>query len=296
MAGLFLATEYSVYMLNRKIYNWKCKDRTLTLGERTLVMGILNVTPDSFSDGGDYSDPSATVERALRMVDEGADIIDIGGESTRPGAEPVSVEEEIKRTVPIISNIRALSDIPISIDTMKAETALEALEAGADIINDVSAFEVDPSMADVAARTKAGIVLMHMKGSPKTMQDDPSYGNVVEEIQGYLQDRIDVATTLGVESDRIMVDPGIGFGKTVEHNLELLHGISRFGKMAPVLIGASRKSLISHLLNRDDPTQRLAGSLGIAGWSAIQGAHILRVHDVIDTCDVCHIVDTLLKR
>ncbi|MDF7823078.1 dihydropteroate synthase [Pontiellaceae bacterium B12227] len=279
----------------RSRYNWKCKDRTLVLGQRTLVMGILNTTPDSFSDGGDFSDPSAAVERALQMAAEGADLIDIGGESTRPGAEPVSVKEEILRTVPIIGKIRAHSDVPISIDTMKAETAFQALEAGADIINDVSAFEADPEMAGVAAESKAGVVLMHMKGSPKTMQDDPNYGNAVQEILHYLQSRIDYATERGVDADRIMIDPGIGFGKTVEHNLELLRTIPMFGKTAPVLIGASRKSLIGHLLNREDPAQRLAGSLGVAGWSALCGAHILRVHDVIDTCDVCRIVDTLCE-
>ncbi|MEI6892908.1 MAG: dihydropteroate synthase [Pontiella sp.] len=282
-------------MTPRTLYDWTCKNRTLKLGERTLVMGILNVTPDSFSDGGHFSDPSAAVERALQMVEEGADLIDIGGESTRPGAEPISVADEIKRTIPVIRRLRAISDVPISIDTMKAETAFQAVEAGADIINDVSAFEADPEMAHIAAKTKAGVILMHMKGSPKTMQDDPYYGNVVQEIQHYLKVRMDYATEMGVEANRIMIDPGIGFGKTVEHNMELLRGIPMFGKKAPVLIGASRKSLISHLLNRDDPAQRLAGSLGLAGWAAMSGAHILRVHDVIDTCDVCRIMDTLLK-
>ncbi|MDF7798768.1 dihydropteroate synthase [Pontiellaceae bacterium B1224] len=280
-------------MSSRLCYNWKCKDRTLELGRRTLVMGILNVTPDSFSDGGDFSDPSAAVERALEMVQQGADIIDIGGESTRPGAEPVSVAEEINRTVPIIGKIREHSDIPISIDTMKSTVAFQALEAGADIINDVSAFEADPNMAETASETRAGVVLMHMKGSPKTMQNDPTYGNAAAEILQYLQGRIDYAVARGVEKNAIAIDPGIGFGKTLEHNLVLLRDIPMFGKTAPVLIGASRKSLIGKILNREDPALRLAGSLGIAGWSAQRGAHILRVHDVIDTCDVCRIVDTL---
>jgi len=280
-------------MTPRPNYEWVCKDRTLQLGQRTVVMGILNVTPDSFSDGGHFSDPSAAVARALQMVQEGADLIDIGGESTRPGAEPVSVSEEINRTVPIISNIREHSDIPISIDTMKSAVAFQALEAGANIINDVSAFEADPSMVDVAAKTRAGVVLMHMKGSPKTMQDDPTYGNAAVEILQYLQSRIDFSIAQGVERNAIVLDPGIGFGKTLEHNLSLLRTLPLFGKTAPLLIGASRKSLIGNLLNREDPAQRLAGSLGIAGWAALHGAHILRVHDVIDTCDVCRIMDTL---
>lgn len=279
--------------MNRRIYNWKCGKHTLQLGEKTRVMGILNVTPDSFSDGGDFVDPDDAVKRALQMVEEGADIIDIGGESTRPGAAPVSVEEEIKRTVPVIKKLRAQSDVLISIDTMKSETALRALEAGANIINDVSGFEADPKMLDVAAESGAGVILMHMKGTPQTMQDNPTYEDAVGEVLHYLEERIAFAVRGGVRRECIVVDPGIGFGKTLEHNLQLLRGIPDLGKSAPVLIGASRKSMIDKLLDREDPNQRWAGSLGIAGWSAALGAHILRVHDVIDTCDVCRIVDTL---
>lgn len=279
----------------RTIHNWRCRDRVLKLGERTLVMGILNVTPDSFSDGGDFSDPSAAVERTLEMVAQGADIIDIGGESTRPGSEPVPVEEEIKRTVPVIERIRAQSDAFISIDTMKAEVASRALEAGADIINDVSAFEADAGMAEVAAKSGAGVVLMHMKGSPQTMQDNPDYGNVVTEVRNYLQERIDFAAQNGVERGRIAIDPGIGFGKTVEHNLELLRGLPELAECgSPILVGASRKSFIGNVTGHKDPAKRLAGSLGAAAWAAVHGAHILRVHDVIDTCDICRLVDTLL--
>jgi dihydropteroate synthase len=281
-------------MTNRRIYNWSCRDRTLKLGERTLVMGILNVTPDSFSDGGAYSHENAAVERALQMVEEGADIIDIGGESTRPGAEPVPETEEIRRTVPIISNIREHSDIPISIDTMKAEVAFQALEAGADIINDVSAFKADDQMAATAERTGAGVVLMHKKGSPETMQDDPEYHDVVGEVQVYLQARMDFAAQHGIARDRMVIDPGIGFGKTVEHNLELLRALPELSACcSPILIGASRKSFIGQLTGRKDPADRMAGSLGIAAWSILQGAHILRVHDVIDTCDVCRMLDTV---
>ena len=279
----------------RKIYNWNCRDRVLKLGERTRVMGILNVTPDSFSDGGDFSDPAAAVARAVEMAAQGANIIDIGGESTRPGAEPVSAAEEIRRTLPVVEGIRAQSDVFISIDTMKAEVALRALEAGADIINDVSAFEADLNMVEVAAKTRAGVVLMHMKGVPQTMQDEPNYGDVVPEVCTYLEGRLDFAAKRGVRHDRMVIDPGIGFGKTGEHNLELLRGLPELaGCGSPILVGASRKSFIGQVLGRSNPAVRLAGSLGVAAWAAMQGAHILRVHDVIDTCDVCRLVDTLL--
>lgn len=280
-------------MIERKKYDWVCRDRTVRLGEKTRVMGILNVTPDSFSDGGHFLDPEIAVQHALQMVEEGANIIDIGGESTRPGAASVSVKEEIKRTIPIISNLREQSDVLISIDTMKADVASLALEAGADIINDVSGFEADPNMVGVAADSGAGVILMHMKGTPQTMQDNPTYEDAVGEVFHYLEERIAFAVSRGVRRECIVVDPGIGFGKTLEHNLQLLRGIPDLGKSAPVLIGASRKSMIGKLLDREDPDQRLAGSLGIAGWSVALGAHILRVHDVIDTCDVCRIVDTL---
>jgi len=266
------------------------------LGERTLVMGILNTTPDSFSDGGNFSDPNAAVARALEMVAQGADIIDIGGESTRPGADPVSAAEEIKRTIPIIDRIREQSDIPISIDTMKSEVAFRALDAGADIINDVSAGKAAPAMVDLAAQTSAGIILMHMKGSPKTMQNDPSYGNVVRETGTYLQSRAESAVKAGVDPSQIVIDPGIGFGKTTEHNLDLLRNLPALIKYDfPVLVGASRKRFIGELAGRGNTEDRLGGSLGVAAWANIQGAHILRVHDVLETCDVCRILDTLFR-
>jgi dihydropteroate synthase len=283
-------------MMTRRIYNWQCRDSTVVLGRRTLVMGILNVTPDSFSDGGHYSDPSAAVDRALEMVAQGADIIDIGGESTRPGAAPVQAEEEIGRTVPVIQRLREQSDVLVSIDTMKADTATRALEAGADIINDVSALEADPGMVDVAAETQAGLVLMHMKGSPQTMQNHPDYESVVREVGVYLSERLHFAQEHGVARNRIAIDPGIGFGKTVEHNLELLRGLPRLAECdAPLLAGVSRKSFIGRILNRENPMERRAGSLGAAAWAVMRGAHILRTHDVIDTCDVCGLVDTLLS-
>jgi dihydropteroate synthase len=278
----------------RKVYGWKCGNRELLLGRRTLVMGILNVTPDSFSDGGSCADADEAAEHALAMAAEGADIIDIGGESTRPGAEPVPEAEEIGRTVPVIERIRAHSDIPISIDTMKAGVARRAMEAGADIINDVSAFTADDRMAGTAAETGAGAVLMHMKGSPRTMQNNPLYADVVSEVRDYLQARITSATAHGVSRERLIIDPGIGFGKTTEHNLALLRGLPQLAECGvPLLVGASRKRFIGQLTGKENPRDRLAGSLGAAAWAAMQGAHILRVHDVIQTCDVCRIVDTL---
>ncbi|VGO22155.1 dihydropteroate synthase [Pontiella sulfatireligans] len=282
-------------MTNRRTYNWKCRNLTLKLGDRTLVMGILNATPDSFSDGGDFYDINAAVDRALDMEAQGADIIDIGGESTRPGATPVPALEEIKRTLPVIEKIREHSSVPISIDTMKAETAFQALEAGANIINDISAFETDPKMVEVAAQTAAGAVLMHMKGTPQTMQDDPAYANVVQDVRSYLQQRMDFAASHGVGREHLVVDPGIGFGKTLEHNLDVMRRLPDLAECGrPLLVGASRKSFIGQLLGRDNPAERLSGSLGAAAWAVLQGAHILRVHDVIETCDVCRMLDTFV--
>ena len=278
-------------------YDWSCRNRTLKLGGRTLVMGILNVTPDSFSDGNHYSDPHAAVDRALEMVEQGVDLIDVGGESTRPGATPITAKEEIQRVVPVISALRSQLNIPISIDTMKAQTALQAVEAGAEIINDISALEADQKMVEVVKETGAGLVLMHMKGLPKTMQNEPTYTHVVREVGLYLKERIAFAEQQGVSREQIIVDPGIGFGKTAEHNLILLQKLSELAECGrPLLIGASRKSFIGKVLNRKDPRERLAGSLGVAAWAAIQGAHILRVHDVIETCDVCKLMDTLLVK
>jgi len=282
-------------MVERRVHEWHCRSRTVALGERTLVMGILNTTPDSFSDGGDFSDPSAAVEHALEMAAQGADIIDVGGESTRPGAASVSEVEEIRRTVPIIGKIREHSDVLVSIDTTKAAVAFQALEAGADIINDVSALEADGKMTSVAAESLAGIILMHRKGSSKTMQKNPSYGNVVRDVRTYLEARAKACTLFGIESNRLVVDPGIGFGKTTAHNLELLRGLPELAECGyPVLAGASRKNFIGQTTGRADPRERLGGSLGVAAWAVLHGTHILRVHDIIDTCDACQLLDTLL--
>jgi dihydropteroate synthase len=283
-------------MNKRTIHDWRYRSRTLRLGERTCVMGILNVTPDSFSDGGSFIEPNAAVDRALEMVEQGADIIDIGGESTRPGADSVSADDEIRRTVPIIEKIREQSDIPVSIDTTKSDVARLALEAGADVINDVSAFESDPAMAGLAAEYGAGVILMHMQGTPRTMQSNPVYENVVGEVCAYLKSRITVAAQHGIAHDRIVVDPGIGFGKTTEHNLSLLRGLTTLAACgSPLLVGTSRKSFVGQLTGRKAPMDRRAGSLGAAAWAVANGAHILRVHDVLDTCDVCRMLDTFIS-
>lgn len=276
-----------------KPLQWACASNQLTF-ERPLVMGILNVTPDSFSDGGLDANPEEAIARGLRLEAAGADILDVGGESTRPGAEAVSARQELHRVLPVLAGLLEQGcRIPLSIDTQKAAVARAAIEAGACIINDVSAATTDRDMAEVAARTGAGLVLMHMRGIPATMQDQPEYTNVVDTVCGYLQQRMDAVMAKGVQLDCIVVDPGIGFGKTLEHNLDLLNAIPKLAKLGrPVLIGASRKSLLEPLTGRsvDD---RLAGSLALAAWSQQQGAHILRVHDVKETCDLVHVLATL---
>lgn len=241
-------------------------------------MGIVNVTPDSFSDGNMYLQPSAAVARAFQLIDDGADIIDIGGESTRPGSESVSVEEELRRVIPIIEKIRAGSNIPISIDTTKSEVARQALATGADIVNDISALKFDEKMMSTVAQTNAAVVLMHIKGTPKTMQSDPGYDNIVAEISSFLQKRIDACKNAGIE--KIIIDPGIGFGKTLEHNLEIFRRLDEFQKLGfPVLVGPSRKSFIGALTGLS-VDERLEGTAAAVAVSVMRGANILRVHDV----------------
>jgi dihydropteroate synthase len=254
-----------------------------------LVMGILNVTPDSFSDGGDYFTRDAAGAHALNMIAEGADIIDIGGESTRPGAEPTPAEEQIRRAIPVIRAIRTRnSDIAISIDTRAAAVARAAVDAGSDIINDVSALRDDPAMADVVAASGAAVVLMHRRGTSADMQDGggPHYDDVIAEITAFLQQRRDFAAGRGIDRSRIILDPGLGFGKRVEHNLTILRHLDRLVALEqPVLVGASRKRFLGSVLGVDEPKQRLAGSLTCAVIAALAGAAILRVHDVRATVD-----------
>ena len=244
------------------------------------IMGIVNVTPDSFSDGGKFLDPSAAIAHGLQLVAEGADILDIGGESTRPGAEPVSEREELRRVIPVIEALAQQVFTPLSIDTMKARVAREALRAGASVVNDVSGLLADPQMELVCAATDCGIIVMHMQGSPQTMQLTPSYLDVVAEVRGFFEARLRDLTAAGIAAERIMFDPGIGFGKTAEHNLELLSHLAqlRVGDR-PLLVGHSRKRFLKRLLGRE-VDERSSGTLGVALALAAQGVDLLRVHDV----------------
>ncbi len=253
--------------------------------DRPLVMGILNVTPDSFSDGGQYSGVDDAVEAALGMIEDGADIIDIGGESTRPGADFVPVEAEIARTIPVIESLRAKGvSAMISIDTRKAEVAMAAFEAGADLFNDVSALTYDENSLDVTQNISAPICLMHASGDPKTMQDNPRYEDVLLDVYDYLSERIAVCEAAGIDRSRIIVDPGIGFGKTLDHNLRLLRNLSLFHTLGcPVLLGASRKRFIGTIGNETDATKRVGGSVAVALDALNHGVQILRVHDVKET-------------
>ena len=268
---------------------WACRDRSITIGERPLLMGILNVTPDSFADGGRFLDRDAATARAVQMAEEGADIIDVGGESTRPGAAPLSVDEELARVLPVIEAVTGRTDALVSIDTMKAPVARAALDAGAAIVNDVSACTGDPDMAGVAAEFNAGVVLMHMRGTPRTMQDDPHYQDVVAEVAGYLGGRVEAVRSQGVAEENIAVDPGIGFGKTVAHNLALLAHLGALSNTGrPVVVGLSRKSFLGKLSGRE-VGDRLPGSLSALVYCILNGAHVMRVHDVRESRDAARV-------
>jgi len=268
----------------------------LELGARTLVMGIVNVTPDSFSDGGMFDDPKDAVAHGLRLAEEGADLVDVGGESTRPGAEPVPATEERRRVLPVIEALHAARpDLPISIDTRHAAIAIDALAAGACVVNDISGGS-DDEMLPVVAKGGAGVVLMHMRGEPGTMQDAPMYDDVVEEVHEYLRERVEAAIFAGVDADRLCVDPGIGFGKNVDHNLALLRSIGRFGDLdGAVMVGASRKRFVGALSGADDPRDRLEGSLAAAILAAASGADIVRVHDVLPTVRALRVADAITR-
>ncbi|MEX2588168.1 MAG: dihydropteroate synthase [Actinomycetota bacterium] len=273
--------------------SWKCRDARLPVGDRTYVMGVLNVTPDSFSDGGQFLDRRAAVDQAERMLAEGADIIDIGGESSRPGAAEVPLEEELNRVIPVVEAIAARTGAVVSIDTTKADVARAACEAGAAIVNDISAMRFDPKMPEVVAGYRAGVVLMHMLGSPRTMQKDPSYADVVAEVKRALVGWAEQAQSQGIPRECIAVDPGIGFGKTVAHNLSLLKATADLRETGyPVLIGASRKSFIGATL--DVPVgQRLEGTSAVVAWSVAQGAAIVRVHDVEQMVQVVRMTEAI---
>ena len=246
----------------------------------TLVMGILNLTPDSFSDPGSNHDKDRAVKRGLELEKQGADILDIGGESTRPGSDPVSADQELKRIIPVITELRKKTRILISVDTTKAKVAEEALAAGADIVNDISAFRFDDGMPLLLSETGASVVLMHMKGVPKTMQNNTYYEDLYQEIGCFLKERITTATAYGIKREKIIVDPGIGFGKSVEHNLAIINNLDFLKELdRPILLGISRKSFIGKILNLP-PQNRIEGTIASAVLSVLRGAHILRVHDV----------------
>ncbi len=246
------------------------------------VMGVVNVTPDSFSDGGLYLHPDAAIAHGLELAESGAAVLDVGGESTRPGAAPVTAPEEAARVIPVIRALADGSSVPVSIDTTKASVAARALEAGASIVNDVSAGRNDPDLLRVVAEAGAGYVAMHMQGEPRTMQLDPSYDDVVREVADFLTERLDVAAGAGIARESLMADPGIGFGKTGAHNLTLLAGTAALAERvgAPILVGASRKTFIGRLLGVDDPPGRDDGTLATVVWALDQGATMVRVHDV----------------
>ncbi|MBN1944155.1 MAG: dihydropteroate synthase [Bradymonadales bacterium] len=259
---------------------WSIKSRQLDLSKRPLVMGILNVTPDSFSHDGLYLQPDAAVERALAMVQEGADLIDVGGESSRPGAIEVSIDEEIRRVIPVIQGIADRSPVPLSIDTTKAPVARLAIQAGAHVINDISGLRLDPGIANVAAETGAGLILMHMQGTPRTMQIDPRYDDLFREIGDFLASSADRARSRGVAREAIVIDPGIGFGKTFRHNWEIIAGLQRLCRLGyPVLVGASRKRFLQ-VCAGIDRGDLLAATLAVSVAACLHGAKIVRVHDV----------------
>jgi dihydropteroate synthase len=265
----------------------------LELGRRTLVMGVLNITPDSFSDGGAFLAPDQALAHAERMAADGADLIDIGGESSRPGARSVPVDEELQRVIPVIERISKAVAVPLSIDTSKAEVARQALSAGASIINDITALRGDAGMARVAAEAEAPVVLMHMQGNPRTMQNRPTYRSLIGDIAEFFEDRLAALDKAGIPRDRVVLDPGLGFGKTVDHNLEIIRSLERFSRMGrPLLVGPSRKSFVGRVL--DLPVgERLEGTAAAVTAAVLNGASVIRVHDVREMVRVIRMADSI---
>src|SRR4030043_873195 len=279
--------------ISKTQYPIRCRKRTLILGKRTLLMGVLNVTPDSFSDGGFFFDKEKAIAHGLRMVEEGADIIDIGGESTRPGSKPLELEEELRRVIPVIESLSKETDVPISIDTYKSAVAQRAIAAGAEIINDISALRFDPNLAQVAARENIPLILMHIRGTPETMQKNIYYESLFSEILQSLKGSIQMAESAGVDPQQIIVDPGIGFGKTVEDNLLIIKNLFEFqilGKQ--ILLGTSRKSFIGKILNAE-AGGRLEGTLSSIAIGVLNGAHVIRSHDVLQAKKAITVADAI---
>ncbi|MCJ7803162.1 MAG: dihydropteroate synthase [Desulfobacterales bacterium] len=279
--------------ISKTHYSIRCRKRTLILGKRTLLMGVLNVTPDSFSDDGFFFDKEKAIAHGLRMVEEGADIIDIGGESTRPGSKPLELEEELRRVIPVIESLAKEVDVPISIDTYKSTVAQRAIEAGAEMINDISGLHFDPGLAQVAAKEDAPLVLMHIRGTPETMQKDVHYDSLFSEILQYLKDSIQRAESTGLDPRQIIIDPGIGFGKTVEDNLLIIKNLYEFRILGkPILLGTSRKTFIGKILNTE-VGDRLEGTLSSIAIGVLNGAHIIRSHDVLQAKKAIAVADAI---
>ena len=275
---------------------WKIGDNIVDLSKRGLIMGVLNVTPDSFSDGGEFFSTDTAVERGIQMAKEGADIIDVGGESTRPGAEPVSVDEELKRVIPVIEKLRAKIQVPISIDTSKSEVANAALDAGASIINDITAGKNDEKMLPLAATRKAALVLMHMQGEPRTMQKNPQYGDVVREVGDFFRQRYARAIECGVDPMTLAFDPGIGFGKTLEHNLSLLKNLEQLRvNDRPLVVGVSRKSFLAKLIGSKEMNDRVGPTIALTAILRREGADVFRVHEVKENVAALRITESVLS-
>ena len=274
---------------------WIAREHQFEFPRPMVVMGIVNTTPDSFSDGGQFLDVDAAVTHALRLANEGAEILDIGGESTRPGAPAVSEQEELDRVIPVIQRLAKRPELVLSIDTQKPSVARAAIDAGAAIVNDIAANRSDPEMWQVVAEAGAGYVCMHMQGNPQTMQAKPNYDDVTREVCNFFRERLALLSTHGVSIEQVVLDPGIGFGKTLQHNIKLLRDLNKFSLVErPTLVGASRKSFIEKLLGAPID-ERLPASLACAAWAAIQGSQIIRVHDVAETVQVVRMAETLAQ-
>ena len=276
---------------------WNLRSRSLTNADHTLVMGVVNTTPDSFSDGGQWAEPRAAIRRGFKLWDDGADLVDVGGESTRPGADQVSAEEELARVVPVVEAL-ASHGIIVSVDTSKPEVAAAAVAVGAEIVNDVTGL-TDPEMIDLCEETGVGIVIMHMLGNPGSMQSDPTYDDVVGDVAAFLRDRTAAAIERGIEASRIVVDPGIGFGKTFDHNLSLLRGIDELGNDQPVLVGTSRKSFLGSILEQagrpSEPADRDTATAATVALAVASGAAVVRVHNVASAVDAARTADAIVR-
>ncbi len=280
----------------RSVVTLKIRGDKLLIGKETLIMGILNVTPDSFSDGGKYFEKEKAIERGIEMEEEGAHIIDVGGESSRPGAESISEEEERRRVIPVVKELRKKVKCLISIDTYKSKIAEEAIENGADIINDISGFRFDPEMINVIKKKSVPVVIMHMKGTPKTMQINPFYKNVIQEIKDFFKERLDYLIKNDIDPETVILDPGIGFGKRQEDNEKIIANLDKFQELnRPILLGVSRKSFIGNILNLP-PEERLEGSISSGIIGVLNGAHMLRVHDVKEFLRAVRVADRILSQ